>query len=222
MHQFRHCTRVMAVAALVALASASRAQVLYDQPNNFPGGTVWASQNDTTGGLGPFATVYDNFTLPSLSQVCDVHWTGGNFNPGVQGNITAFTIAFYADAAGQPGAPLLSQTIGGNANETFLGNDFFGPVFTYDVDLPICFSAAAGVPYWLSIVPDMGFPPQWGWYTGTGGDGVGFQDFFGSRSNIGTDFAFTLTGTAVVPEPGAVALLIGSGFTGLLLIRRRK
>jgi Dockerin type I domain len=167
--------------------------MLYDQ--SFDGsGNAYSSQNDTAG-LGNFATVYDNFTLGTASTITNVMWTGEYFNPPVQGPIAAFTVQFYADAAGQPGASLASFNLPGTAGETFLGNFNGFPTYTYSFDLGgTGFMAAAGIEYWMSIVPDLAFPPQWGWSQGVGGDSSSFQDFFGSRSNLGVDLAFTLNG----------------------------
>lgn len=196
---------------------------LYDQPSNFPNDGVFPSQNDTTpGGFGNFATVYDNFTLTNTSAIADVHWQGGYFNPGEQGNITAFTISFWPDVAGEPGPdPLFTAVIPGNANETFVGDEWFGPIFDYGVDLTTPFVALADTTYWLSIVPDLAFPPQWGWYTGVGGDGKGVIDFFSlGRIELQTDFAFSLTGS-VIPEPASLTLF-SLGLIGLFGYSRRK
>jgi hypothetical protein len=179
--------------------------VVYNQPSDFPGGGAFASQNDINpGGYGGFATMYDNFTLNVATPVTDVHWQGGYWNPAIQGNIAAFQIGFWADNAGQPGALLYNAVIPGNAGENFVGIDLGGfPTFNYDADLPSPFLAQANTQYWLSIVPDMAFPPQWGWHTGIGGDGQSVQDFFGARTVISSDLAFSLT----VPEPSSLALL---------------
>ena len=96
-------------------------------------------------------------------------------------------------------------SIAGAANETFLG----GIDYSYSLNLGTPFTALAGTQYWLSVVPDMGFPPQWGWATGTGGDGTAYQDYFGTLSQQGTDFAFSLVGNPVsaTPEPGSMLLM---------------
>jgi hypothetical protein len=208
----------------LVLVAGSRAQadpIVYTQPSLFPTGSLFASQNDP-GGFGNFAAVYDNFTLSGDTDVTDVHWTGGYFNPATQGAIQSFDITFWSDVAGAPGASLLAQNIAGTANESFVGNDAGGfPIFNYSVILNTSFLANAGTTYWLSIVPTVPFPPQWGWYTGSGGDGIAYQDFFGGRSQVGTDFAFDLTGTAV-PEPATLTLLgLGlAGFAGRKRIRQ--
>ena len=203
---------------ILVLSPAWASPIIYTQPSDGATGTLYASQNDTNGGgFGNFATLYDDFTLgPAI--VDDVHWTGGYFG-GQPTTITAFTITFWSDNAGQPGVQLLSETIPGNANETFVGNEPSGPIYTYSVDLSIPFLATGGTQYWLSIVPDVGFPPQWGWHTGTGGDGIAYQDFFGSRFQVPVDFAFDLTGAAV-PEPASLAL-VGLGILALTAFRRR-
>jgi hypothetical protein len=185
-------------------ALAAGATMLYSQP--FDGtGNGWASQNDTAD-LGNFVTVYDNFSLGTSSNINSVEFTGEYFNPPSQGPITAWTVTFWSDNAGQPGSSLYSQNISGTGNETFLGN--FGDYPTYTYQLAVNFNAAAGTTYWVSVVPDLVFPPQWAWSTGTGGDGISYQDSFGSRSQNPDDLAFTLVGT--VPEPSSIAIITAS------------
>jgi hypothetical protein len=77
-----------------------------------------------------------------------------------------------------------------------------------------------GTTYWLSLVPDLSFPPQWGWETGVLGDSLSYQDFFGSRSQLTSDMAFNIQGVPA-PEPGSLVLL-GTGFLGVAATLRRK
>lgn len=207
--------------ALTALAGSAGAGVLYSQP--FADiGAVYASQNDTTGGNGNFATVYDNFTLGAASTITGIGFTGGYFNPPTPATITAFTLQIYADSGGAPGASLYSETVSGNANEV-LFDCAQGPDACGTYSAAASFAAAAGTQYWLSIVPDIGFPPQWGWAAGTGGDGAAYQVFFGTGNPIPSDLAFTLSGTAAAPEPAVWALmLVGFGGLGLAARARRK
>jgi hypothetical protein len=187
-------------------------------------GNAYSSQNDTNG-LGNFATVYDNFTIAGSGQISldSVHWVGEYFNPPNQGPITAWTVTIWNDAAGQPGTTFYVQHDQGTDGETFLGNFGGFPTYIYWSMLPDVL-LNTGTQYWLSVVPDLGFPPQWGWSSGTGGDGISYQDFFGVRSQLAADMAFALDGHMVgqtTPEPGTLVML-GTGVLGLAgAIRRR-
>lgn len=201
-------------------SGSARAAVIYLQPSDSPGGTLNASQNDTSpAGFGAFARSYDNFTLGVDSLVQDVHWQGGYYN-GSQAPIGSFTLQFWSDVAGDPGAPIYGVTLPGDAGETLAGSQFSG-IYDYSVVLPVPFQAAGGTTYWLSIVPELAFPPQWGWHTGIGGDGASVTDFFASHVLDQTDLAFSLTGQPV-PEPATLLLMVGPGAIALRRARRRR
>lgn len=203
----------------LVLSAPAFAGVLYTQP--FDGtGNVYASQNDTNG-MGLVAQMYDNFTLGSSNTVTEIQFTGGYFNPPNQGPIIGFTVNFYADAAGQPGGLLTSTHVAGTGGETFLGNFPSSVVYTYDIS-GLSFAAASGTQYWVDVYPDLGFPPQWGWASGTGGDGISYQDFLGVRSQVPADMAFTLIGgTSTIPEPGTL-MMLGTGALAAFGAFRRK
>ncbi len=204
--------------AAAAAASLCSADLLYNQ--SFDGsGNLYASQNDTTGGFGNYATTYDNFTLPTLSNVDTVSWTGGYFD-GTIAPIAGFTIQFYGDNAGTPGASIYSTFIAGTAGETDIGNFGGNDIYTYSATLGTVFTALGATQYWLSIVPDVGFPPEWGWATGTGGDGAAYQNFLGAGAAITGDLTFELDGVAT-PEPMTFGL-IGMGLAGLALAKFRR
>lgn len=210
--------KTFATVSALAMAGAASAATLYSQPYDGTG-VLTASQNDTTGGNGAFATTYDNFTIAATSSVTGLTFTGGYFN-GAQAAISKFTVKFYADTANAPGATLATTSIAGNGGES----GCVANVCNYSVALN-SFAATGGTKYWMSIVPDIGFPPQWGWASGTGGDKVAFQDFLGTRSRLVQDQAFTLTGTAApgVPEPASWAtMLLGMGIVGRALRQRRR
>lgn len=213
-----------ALAALLLLLAvpgwAAQVQV-YAQGPDYNG--LYASQNDTAV-FGMFAQAYDNFKLGATTNITSVGWVGGYYNPQVQGAITSWFVGFYADAAGQPGALLSSFTIAGNGSETFLQNDSLGdPNYSYSSGLLSGFTATGGTTYWLSVLPTVPFPPQWGWGTSSTGDGVAWQVYFGIGSQIPSDLALSLyqTQQTTIPEPGSL-MLLGSGIIGIAGVLRRK
>ena len=210
---------VSAVFAGMALASTANADLLYS--NAWDGlGPAYSSQNDVGGGNGNFATCYGFFTTGrELWSVEDIHFKGTYFNPNVQGPIFGFQVNIFADAGNAPGAFLGGTYVpSGSFTETFLGGDPFGnPAFQYDMNLnPTLVSGDA----WVSIVPDLTFPPQWGWYTGVDANPLhaGWQVFFGSPARLPGSLNMDITGK-VVPAPASFGLV---GLAGIAAIRRRR
>jgi hypothetical protein len=206
-----------ALAALFVVVGTTRLQAgdLYTQPTNYFGG--YYSQNDTSpGGVGNWATVYDNFTLGASATIGSVSWVG-SYYPSA-GTVTGVTISIWADNSGAPNLAdqLYTTHVSGNAGETYLGLDILNDP-TYSYSAAIDFNAAAGTQYWLSIVSDAGYPPGWAWESGTGGDGISYQDYLGSLYELQVDEAFTLD---AVPEPASAALL-GGGLALLAVVSRR-
>ena len=200
------------------------AAIIYDQPYD---GSIfadaYASQNDSTieDGQGDFAKAYDNFTLDSATAIGKVKWYGEFFlNEEVfsvaqdPAPISNFLIQFWSDNSG-PNAELFSETILGNADETFVKKIGNFNLYKYGMDLSLPFKALAGTTYWLSIQPTLDYPPQWGWYQGKGGNGVAYQDFVGENGAIPKDLAFSL---ASVPEPITI-LLLSFGLIGFMIAK---
>ncbi len=171
------------------------------------------------GGIGTYATAYDDFTLSSDATITGLRFTGIYFNPGGVGTTTSFQVQFYDDDIGQPGSSLFSTTILGNGGEV-CDTGSANPVCTYGLSLN--FAALAGTPYWLSIVSNSDLEPQWGWAEGTGGDGSAFQLLLqGGHWHEDADLAFSLF-AAEVPEPSSwVIMLLGFGALGIALRRSR-
>ena len=200
------------------------AAIIYDQP--YDGSNIadaYASQNDSTiGGFGDFAKAYDNFTLDSATSIGKVKWYGEFFlNEEIfsvapdPAPISNFLIQFWSDSSG-PNVQLFSETIVGNAHETFVEKIGDFNLYQYGMDLSLPFQALAGTTYWLSIQATLDYPPQWGWYQGKGGNGVAYQDYlFGNTGSIPTDLAFRLES---VPEPITI-LLLSFGLIGLMITK---
>ena len=195
------------------------AAIIYDQP--YDGSNIadaYASQNDSaSGGFGDFAKAYDNFTLDSATSIGKVTWYGEFFR-GEPTPISNFLIQFWSDNSG-PNAELFSETILGNADETFVEKIGNFNLYQYGMDLSLPFQALAGTTYWLSIQATLDYLPQWGWYQGKGGNGVAYQDYLLGDvlgdGPIPTDLAFSL---ASVPEPITI-LLLSFGLIGFMIAK---
>ena len=131
----------LALASSFGGSGAAQATTVYAQPYNSGTYSLQASQNDTTGGNGNFATVYHNFTLGLSASLTSVSFTGGYFNPATPGTITSFMLQFYGDSLGQPGSSLYSTTVLGNGGESCDAS----AICTYTFD--VAFAAAAGTEY---------------------------------------------------------------------------
>ncbi|HWY88990.1 MAG TPA: hypothetical protein VNX28_19910 [Gemmataceae bacterium] len=220
-----------AFALITVGAGRTYAGVLYSQPSDNIG--FFYSQNDTGGATTPAnGTTYDNFTLGTTSTVRNVSWVGGFLPTIVNNTITSFTLTFYSDNSGAPGTALTTNTISGNANQSFVGRDALQDyVYSYSANLPTPFVATSGTHYWLSVVANLnaGGTFQWGWENSGGasdpGDGVGYQSLLGAMPTpITSDSAFTLSDVAAVPEPSTLVMasaLFGI-FGGVLTYKRRQ
>ena len=214
--------KIVSFAAVLALLGAVPSNgsglLIYTQQFDMTG-NAYSSQNDTNG-LGLFAQVYDNFRLEIPTPVNEVGFIGEYFNPPQPGLITGWTVSFYADNAGQPGGLIYTTHISGNGSESFIG--MFGgfPTYSYDIE-GLDFHPQAGPQYWLSVYPDLRLPPQWGWSTAFPADGVSYQDFFGTRTKLTADMAFTLFNHDAVPEPGTLAGMLTGGLVLAGALRRK-
>src|ERR1017187_78845 len=168
----RFLLATMAITLLLLCGAPAFADVIvYNQPPTLDG-NLYATQNDPN--LGNFATLYDNFKIvPTIPYyLTDVHFYGGYFNPQQHGAITGWTISIYSDPLGPIGTlPIWTQHFANNASESFYGV-FNGMTYSayHEDDIKSNFWLMPGTEYWLALVPDSVFPPQWGWGTGLLGD----------------------------------------------------
>ena len=224
------------IALLMAAQRADAATVLYSQPAQSPVVSTRASQTQT--GLGLVFQTFDSFALATGAFITEVEWQGSYFNALVADNTfnppansTGFTLEFYADSAGAPGALLSSQFFSpAAASETFVAQQAFSPtlglgIYDYSAVLGTPFFANGGSTYWLSVYAQSPAASptqaQWGWNGGTGGDGTSMQAILPAPPTlVNFDRAMTLTGTQV-PEPSSL-LLLGAGLAALAVPMKRK
>ena len=213
-------TKALLIGGALAIAGAANAGVLYSQSWD-QSGNLYGSQNDV-GNFGNFAATYDDFTLSTAANLTEVDVVGGFFNPPTAGAISQFTLTLYADNGGVPGSAIASGIFGGTG--TYLGSQGGFPTYSYAFTF-LPYGVGAGT-YWVSAVPDLGFPPQWGSATSGQGNGNAYQCFFGACNTLsGTNLAFTVYGDATggVPEPATWSLmLMGFGGLGAAMRSRRK
>lgn len=189
--------------------------VAYSQPVDTANGGIIKSAWYDPNGLDGDEYTYDSFQTAKATSIVEMRWRGGytNYKQNAgKSPVYNFTISIYESNGGQPNillAPLAQYNAGGNAGETFAGTFGGTDMYDYDFILPTPFTAQAGVAYWLQIeasqgvTPTFGWPPDWGFAYGTGGNGTHFRKLIGGSpaggdayATISGDTAFTLLTSA--------------------------
>jgi hypothetical protein len=231
----RHPSSVKRAAEMklrMLFASAAVALVTSLAGNVQAGVLLLHAPNVTLGEGGPYSSLgqqqfADSFSLAGGGVINQVTFWGGAYANTAFG---PFTVSFFADESGLPGAQLASAT--GSPTTVVVGpDDGYGasqPLNQFTLNIPN-FNAAAGVTYWFSAAENGPYNFVWtpsdllhdAAYEFTGGswttNPVGPRDSQAFQlSNVAGDVP------GGVPEPAAWALLIGGfGLTGVALRRRR-
>lgn len=192
-------TRLAALAALGTAPLAAPAAAVYTQ--------AWSDVALMVSSQAGFSKAYDDFSLAQATTLTGLQWTGYFLNPA-QVLETGYLVELWSDAGGAPGAARLAGWTVDNAVATAVPSVLADVLaYTYALDLPEAFQAAAGVTYWLSIQATTPAFPQWSWAAGAGGDGASYQSSTFDTARRGWDLAFSLTAAeTTVPEPTGLAL----------------
>lgn len=140
----------------------TRGVVLWDNGMHYNG--MFAAQWDNLIALDPLPA--DDFHFEENTVITDVHWIGGYWNPGEDGDFD-WNVSFYNDRGdgNAPGAKIFQQVFPNAAvHETFIEDTPGGSkIFSYWVDLadPIPFTGCEK--YWISIQGVGNYAPQSGW-----------------------------------------------------------
>lgn len=192
--------------------------------------TIWNNGAFTPTNFGAYFSegtnrVSDDFSITVGDTIRSIEFWGVHWSSGVEPTVELFTLAIYADAAGNPGALSASSnlTLVSKSDTGFDHNNSSGAnilEFTMDLDSPINLSAGT---YWLSVFSANNPGTDFAWQE-SGLDGAGNSRRSGDS---GTSWfvsnnitSFNISNTAAIPEPSST-LILGIGVMGVIALRRR-
>jgi hypothetical protein len=187
-----------------AVSMSARADVVYSQPHDSTG-TLRQSSWMYPDGSDYDWFIWDSFIIPAPESITEIRWRGGYLYGGMYSStVPSFTIAIYPSIAAntEPDVvhpPLVEYQTGNDANETPAGVFGGTAMYDYTFTMPVTFQAEAGVKYWLHIYADQSSIPEWGFASGSGGNGAHFRRHSEYMFQMAPgDCAF-----AIVAEPAA-------------------
>jgi MYXO-CTERM domain-containing protein len=197
---------------LMSAASSAQASVIFEQAPNY-GGALYADSQ----GVAASQRIAENFIPDFSASIEQVTWWGSN-NDNV--HVNAFTIKFYEDNGGMPGAHLYTESPSSVASVD-TGIDMFGnDVYQYSVVLNLPVSVDGGTQYWFSVTNATSVSGTWGWTSGDSADVslAGSSDHGETWWSTFGGVSMRLEGT-VVPAPASLGL---AGLAGVAAMRRRR
>lgn len=224
MPKFRYRSRavltgffVLAITGGIGLVTAARADILSDNLSSTSGGVETTTGNRwlaTSFGTGAASA----YTLDSVTLLL------ANTSTGIAGSAR---LDLYSQSLLAPGS-LIGSLVSPASYSTSLANT----TFTAASGL----SLSANTTYWVVLKGTSG-SFDWSWTSANTGTGAGYQNTWGETDDAGASWytydlfptqirvnATPVGASAVVPEPGTLALLLAGGASSEagLMLRRRK
>jgi hypothetical protein len=178
----------------MTLASLSHAAIVYDQSPTADGLAT------TSAPASIFDRAADDFSLSSATSVAGVIFWGR------QATGSSFELTIYNDLAGLPGSAVGSESISVSSmlvSDSGLNDQSANDIYEYRADFVNPISLSGSTPYWFGVRYEGG---DWRWYESVSTGTHALQSGSGWASFPG-DMAFQLSDSAVVPEPGSIAVL---------------
>lgn len=208
-----------AVAALSVAGQAAASTVLYSQAYDPLNAGGWSTTTSLRWA--------DSFSLAGDSSVNQVTWYGASYGTLDGALPTTFTIDFYADNAGNPGASLAHLTVNPSATDQGVHDRWDNELYLFSANIaPVALTA--GTNYWFSVaVPTT----NWVWEESaslccSALSGDGGQTW---TQHPQEEQAFALIGDPTVvsqpggvPEPAEWALMLSGFFGAGAMLRRRR